>query len=454
MEALRARNIRFYYKSRWAIEMNVYLMRNQYDFSFIDVQPDEWVVLKPNLVKESKETDPAEWKSVITSPELIEAVCQDVCKKLCGKGQVTICDAPQTDSSFAKIEEKLDLRGIAERCSNKFRVRVEVLDLRKEEWSNVGGIIKERKKIFGDPRGSIAINLGKESLFFGYRGEGRYYGADYDKRVVNSHHRNEIQEYLICATPIMADVFINLPKLKTHKKAGVTLNLKNLVGINADKNWLPHHTEGAPCDGGDQFPEMGSKQKVEQRAVGLTRSLALLLPSIGPRISQTLRTAGTAAFGKGDRVIRSGNWYGNDTTWRMVLDLNRCLLYGNPGGTIRREKPKRHYSIIDGIIGMEGNGPMQGEAVKSNLVLGGTDPVSVDMVAARFMGFDWRKIPVIREAFKLKTLPITQTKPEEVYVVSDVDEWNGRFIDIEDREYFNFKPHFGWAGYIEYEKQR
>lgn len=51
----------------------------------------------------------------------------------------------------------------------------------------------------------------------------------------------------------MADVFINLPKMKVHKKTGVTLSLKNLVGINADKNWLPHYSGGSPRNGGDQF---------------------------------------------------------------------------------------------------------------------------------------------------------------------------------------------------------
>jgi hypothetical protein len=35
---------------------------------------------------------------------------------------------------------------------------------------------------------------------------------------------------------------------------GMTCALKNLVGINANKNWLPHHTEGTPEQGGDQFP--------------------------------------------------------------------------------------------------------------------------------------------------------------------------------------------------------
>jgi hypothetical protein len=304
----------------------------------------------------------------------------------------------------------------------------------------------------GDPHGAIAFNLGSASLFYGHKGEGKFYGADYDSLVVNEHHHGDRQEYLVCATPVLCDVFINLPKLKTHKKTGVTLSLKNLVGINADKNWLPHHTDGAPSSGGDQFPNLSFKQKLEQVAVRNVRKMALSLPVLGPKIAQYLRKAGTKAFGGGDSVIRSGNWYGNDTTWRMVLDLNRCLLYGNPDGTLRTSNPKRYYTIIDGIVGMEGAGPMQGDPVESNVVIAGSDPVAADMVAARVMGFDWRKIPVIREAFNLKEYPITFASPEDVFVESNVSEWTGSFLDVESREFLNFEPHFGWKGHIEYEK--
>jgi uncharacterized protein (DUF362 family) len=435
------------------MDMDVHVMRENRNFSFIDVTPGEWVVIKPNLVKEAKENDPAEWESVITSGCLIEAVCGDVCRKLSGKGRVTICDAPQTDSSFKKIAERLDLHGIAERCQADHGVPVEVVDLRNEEWVSEGGIITERRRLAGDPNGSIAFNLGKESLFYRHSGEGRYYGADYDAGVVNSHHHGEVHEYLICATPVLADVFINMPKMKTHKKTGVTLSLKNLVGINADKNWLPHHTEGAPKSGGDQFPDLGARERLEQGAVGFARNLARNVPVIGPKVAQKLRKAGTAAFGDGGTVIRSGNWHGNDTTWRMVLDLNRCLLFGNPDGTLRRDRPKRYYTVVDGIVGMEGMGPMQGDPVRSGIVVGGTDPVATDLVAARVMGFDWRKIPVIREAFRLESLPITAVSPEEIQVVSDVEGWSGTFPELAGREFLRFEPHFGWKGHVEYDER-
>ena len=51
-----------------------------------------------------------------------------------------------------------------------------------------------------------------------------------------------------------ADAVINIPKLKTHKKSGVTLALKSCIGLTNEKYWLPHYTAGTPAEDGDEFP--------------------------------------------------------------------------------------------------------------------------------------------------------------------------------------------------------
>lgn len=51
-----------------------------------------------------------------------------------------------------------------------------------------------------------------------------------------------------------------------------------------------------------------------------------------------------------------------------------------------------HLSVIDGVEGMEGNGPVQGERVSHGFVLVGSDPVAVDAAAAILMGFEPTKI--------------------------------------------------------------
>lgn len=429
--------------------MKVFLSKKYINFETLIIKKNDWIVIKPNLVKESKETDPNEWKSVITSPKLIREVAEYVCEKLGGTGKITICDAPQTDSRFKKIAQLLDLYKLAEDLAQKYETPVEIVDLRNEEWTNEGGIITKREKLTGDPNGAIAFNLSKNSLFYMHPGEGRFYGADYDYKELNKHHQGEVQEYLICATPVKADVFICLPKLKTHKKTGVTLSLKNLVGINADKNWLPHHTFGSPEQKGDEYPDISLKRKIETWGSKTAKKIALAIPGLGPKLARFLRNTGGEVFGKGNKTIRSGNWHGNDTTWRMTLDLNRCLLYGNPDGTLRNDNPKRYYTIVDGDIGMEGTGPMQGDPKKCGVYISGNDPVAVDAVAATMMGFDWEKLAVIREAFKLKELPVSKCKPEDIIIESDVPEWNGTLKNLQKQKHFDFKPHFGWKNYIE-----
>jgi uncharacterized protein (DUF362 family) len=56
------------------------------------------------------------------------------------------------------------------------------------------------------------------------------------------------------------------------------------------------------------------------------------------------------------------------------------------------------YAIVDGILGMEGNGPISGTPIASNLLVFGDDPVATDTVAARLMGFDPEKVPYLGEA--------------------------------------------------------
>jgi uncharacterized protein (DUF362 family) len=55
-------------------------------------------------------------------------------------------------------------------------------------------------------------------------------------------------------------------------------------------------------------------------------------------------------------------------------------------------------AIIDGIIGMEGDGPLRGESVRAGVVVVSRDPVAADVTAARVMGMDPEKIEYLMEA--------------------------------------------------------
>ena len=242
-----------------------------------------------------------------------------------------------------------------------------------------------------------------------------------------------------------ADVFINLPKLKTHKKVGVTCALKNLVGINANKNWLPHHTEGTPEDGGDQFPAANTRTRLEYSWMGAAKRWLKNRPALS-RLFVPVKKAGRLVFGDTQKVVRSGNWHGNDTCWRMVLDLNKCFFFFDGSGQPRK-KPLRYLTVVDGIVAGEGNGPMSPDPKACGVIIAGTHPVAVDCVAATLMGFDWQKLRLLKQSFAMREMSFVPFSPDDIEVVSNKPAWSGKLNNME--ETFSFRPHFGWVGTIE-----
>jgi uncharacterized protein (DUF362 family) len=415
------------------------------------VRSGETVLLKPNLVKEAHSTDPEGWKYIITHGSVIRAVSDYLWKAMELKGSIIVADAPQTDSSFSEIARLNGLEAV-QNFYVSHGLDFRLIDLRRHEWVTKQGVIITRRRLEGDPKGYVKFNLAEKSEFAGHKGSGRYYGADYNSEVVNRHHNNGRHEYLVSGTAISCDVIFSLPKLKTHKKAGITVSLKNLVGINGDKNWLPHHTEGDPSKGGDEHPSPTEIHKIERQIVPYFRSLSLRLPRLGPLIHRYARRLGAYVFGNTEEVIRSGNWWGNDTTWRMCLDLNKIALYGNSDGTMRlgsEENRKRHYVLVDGIIAGEGNGPMNPKPVSAGVIAFALNPASVDAACACLMGYDPERIPIVRNAFRCREYPIADWPLPDVRVVSNNPDRCGRLTEIAPSSTFHFQPHFGWRGHIE-----
>lgn len=69
---------------------------------------------------------------------------------------------------------------------------------------------------------------------------------------------------------------------------------------------------------------------------------------------------------------------------RMLVDLYRAI--------------KPILSIVDGITGMEGTGPRNGQVVRSGVLLAGSCGFSVDLVMADIMGFDAEQMAVAQAA--------------------------------------------------------
>ena len=131
-----------------------------------------------------------------------------------------------------------------------------------------------------------------------------------------------------------ADVLISVPKLKTHKLAGITLSLKNMFGI------LPGMVYG---------------------------------------------------------------WPKNTLHWNGI-PLSICEI----NGTIRT-----HYTVVDGVVGMEGHGPIMGTARKAGVLVMGDNALAVDATAARVMGVDPARVDYLAMAHKLR---LGSLRPADIQV--------------------------------------
>jgi hypothetical protein len=292
----------------------------------------------------------------------------------------------------------------------------------------------------------VRVNLGKFSEFFGFRGEGRYYGADYDTREVNLHHRGDVQEYLLSGTALNADVIIDVPKLKTHQKAGMTLCLKGIVGLNSGRNWLPHRTQGTPREGGDQFEQSSLVQQLEGRLVRAFEVASLAAPAFVSPMHRVAKRVGKKIFGTTDVTVRGGGWYGNDTLWRMTLDINRALTFADARGALHQTPVRRRFCVVDGVTAGEGEGPVYATPVPMGAIVAGANPVAVDVVATELAGFDFTKIPTLANAVQPHPLPLWEQPIEDIAMVG------GPWADLRGLRAegpIRLRPPRSWAGRIE-----
>jgi hypothetical protein len=124
-----------------------------------------------------------------------------------------------------------------------------------------------------------------------------------------------------------------------------------------------------------------------------------------------------------------GSWEGNDTIWRTVLDLNQVLFYADRHGRLRDRPQRRYLAIVDGIIAGEGEGPLASTPRAAGLLVAGRDPVLVDVVAARAMGYAEGSVPMIARALAAAGRPLLPTSDvDALRLVVDGPAPTGTFV--------------------------
>ena len=259
-----------------------------------------------------------------------------------------------------------------------------------------------------------------------------------------------------CRELLQADVLIDMPKPKCHKKAGVTISLKNMVGVNVRKEYLPHHTEGDKQTGmGDAYEKRSVIKRL--RAAARDEAYVLAIQKKYKRayvLTQIRRACAliTKTFSK-DRLTE-GTWYGNETISKTVIDLNKIVKYvdkqGNLSGTVQRKR----LIVADMIIAGEKEGPLAPTAKYTGAVAVGEDPVCFDECIATLMGAKIEQIPTMKNARNVHGSYSLTSEKSIAVILSNNRDWNEKtWKEISPEKTWLFEPIPSWQQ-VFYEKKK
>jgi uncharacterized protein (DUF362 family) len=428
------------------------------------------VLIKPNWVRHYHPLG-YDLFGMITHPAVLRPLVDYAYKAVGSTGRIWIMDAPLYDTDFQTLSKICQLTEFESSMQSR-GVPLTIADLRSLVVKMDRGVVVERIQQDSWASEGVVFDLaGSSELFELGPTLHNIFGSDYNRRVTTALHRsiNGHQQhcYRISRRVLESDLVISVPKLKTHKKTGVTLNVKNMIGINTDKNYIPHFRVGSPAEGGDEYPDSQSLIRQARRRMvrGARETILGRLGRRGERMAHLFMTFFLAARDKrspedfaptvdevdifyhsvqGD-AFKHGDWWGNDTCWRSALDINKILLYGTVEGVLGESQARNYFSLIDGIMSGDETGPLAPTPRRDGVLVAGFDPVSVDRVATQIMGFDPN---LIRDQARAANLThYSLTNPDlPIRVISNYLEWQDA---IKPGSSLNFRPHYAWTDYFQ-----
>jgi len=356
------------------------------------LRPGGRVVIKPNWVLHHNPNEKS-LDALVTHTSLIKYLIDLLAVALDSNGSIIIGDAPLQGCDFPALVRQSRIEQVIEEAGKSYPG----LNLSIEDWrltvfenltsaqrNNANGLNLEDYEI---------VDLGSNSFLEDISDYAdKFRVTCYAPHLMAAHHQKGKHEYLVTRKVFDTDLLINLPKMKTHIKAGLTGALKNLVGINGHKEFLPHHILGASENGGDCYYKRNCLRNLYDAAYDTFWTRYGELP-------EARRKLGTFMLGglwRASRILTgdstsAGSWFGNETIWRMTLDLNHLLYFG-------KRAPKKVISIVDGIIAGEGEGPLSPSAKPTGILVGGENPAYVDAVLAQLIGYNISRVPTVYQA--------------------------------------------------------
>ena len=378
------------------------------------IQPGTRVLIKPNFVLHHNQGSGG-MQPMITHPSVVKAVVEAALKA--DPAEVVVGDAPIQTCIFPTLLQEGELGSWAENLSKadpRFRG---VKDLRRTTAKYINGVRVAEENILPEDE-FVLFDLGSDSLLEPITDDNAEFRVTcYDPRLMAKTHGRGRHRYLVAKEVMKADLVINLPKLKTHKKAGITCALKNLIGINGNKEYLPHHRLGGANLGGDCYPGDSRVKRMleyaaDQQNLSDSGRAGRVWGGVATQLNRVLHLMG-------DNLGIEGSWSGNDTIWRTGLDLNRIILYGELDGSMAQSSRRRVIHLVDAIVAGQGDGPLAPQPLPLGLLFAGNNAASVDWFGARLLGYNPQLVPIVREAFGRFRWPISASTPGEAMVSGD-----------------------------------
>ena len=146
-------------------------------------------------------------------------------------------------------------------------------------------------------------------------------------------------------------------------------------------------------------------------------------------------------------AYREGSWYGNDTIWRTVLDLNKIVFFADKDGAMRDEPQRRMVVLCDMVTVGQGEGPLLPEPGEWHMLVFCDDPCVNDVAMARMMGTDPSIIPTVGNALAYAGPYAWRCAGEELPACRSNDPTldGVRVCKLNEDVCYRVKPTTGWA---------
>ncbi|MCB9362521.1 DUF362 domain-containing protein [Candidatus Woesearchaeota archaeon] len=360
------------------------------------IKPGQNVVIKPNLVVDSHNLPKSQFESAVTHGSVVRPLIDYAYLALKGRGRITIADGPIDITDFHDVIKKNGMLDTVRYLREEHSVPVDIVDLRDESLDKtmalrVGHFELGLWMLHKTKEDFVVVDLQEKSEFEQV--------PDYWKKIRSTQlarsaknplhcHAKGKHIYGIAKTILDADCIINVPKMKAHKKTGVTVSLKNMIGITSPRSWMPHYTINT-----DEY---------EKKAPLIDKIIKVIWDA--PRINGVGRVLLRKVRKKYVHIAFKGSNPSNDTLWRTILDLNTILLYADAKGKMHSTQQRKYLSVIDGIIAGEKDTPLNPSPINAKVILASRNPVATDYVATKLMGFNYEHVNHVTNGLLRKDL--------------------------------------------------